>query len=202
MGEAPSVVVIGGPNGAGKTTISRDYIGETLGIAEFVNADVIAQGLSGFEPEGAALQAGRLMLMRLRELAAERATFAFETTMASRSFAPWIAGLIGSGYEFEAAFVWVRSPALAIQRVRARAARGGHFVPPETVRRRYRRGIANFVKLYMPIATRWKVYDNSGESGPVLVAHRAAGKPVLVIEPRAWGRVLEVAHEEADQDDR
>jgi predicted ABC-type ATPase len=107
--DAPAVVVIGGPNGAGETTISRDYVAETLGIAEFVNADIIAQGLSGFDPERAALQAGRLMLKRLRELAAARASFAFETTMASRTFAPWIAELIASGYEFESAFVWLRS---------------------------------------------------------------------------------------------
>src|SRR2546427_569025 len=119
MSEAPGVVIIGGPNGAGKTTFSQEILAQTLGLAEFVTAGFIAKGLSGIEPERAAIQAGRIMLTRLKELAAARASFAFETTMASRTFAPWIAGLVASGYRFRIVFVWLRSPELAVRRVRA-----------------------------------------------------------------------------------
>src|SRR2546423_2715906 len=116
MADSPSVIVLGGPNGAGKTTISRAVLGGVLGLAEFVNADVIAQGLSGFDPERAAFAAGRIMLARLRELAHERANFAFETTMASRTFAPWLAELRRAGYRVHLVFVFLRTPELAIRR--------------------------------------------------------------------------------------
>jgi predicted ABC-type ATPase len=152
MTRQPTVILIGGPNGAGKTTISRAVISETLGVAEFVNADIIAQGLSGFDPERAAMQAGRVMLTRLRELAAARTSFAFESTLASRSFAPWLAGLIKDGYQLDLVFVWLNSPDLAIERMKLRVRKGGHFVPPDTIRRRYQRGIANLVNLYLPLA--------------------------------------------------
>jgi predicted ABC-type ATPase len=201
MSGAPGVVVIGGPNGAGKTTISREYIAETLGVAEFVNADFIAKGLSGFEPDRSALPAGRIMLARLRELAAARADFAFETTLASRTFAPWLAELIASGYEFHLAFVWLNSSELAIRRVNRRVRDGGHFVPPDTVRRRYSRGIANFIHLYMPLASRWRVYDNSGAEGRIVAFKRIHENP-RVIDPRTWSRILEIANDQTHQDDR
>ncbi|MBY0263551.1 MAG: zeta toxin family protein, partial [Phycisphaerales bacterium] len=114
------MMLIGGPNGAGKTTISRKAIAETVGVPEFVNADAIAIGLSGFNPDLAAMAAGRVMLGRLRELAAERRDFAFESTLASRSFAPWLKSLVESGYQFHLTFVWLRSPELAVRRVRKR----------------------------------------------------------------------------------
>ena len=116
----PSVVVIAGPNGAGKSTVAPALLSEYLGIGEFVNADVIARGLSAFNPEGAARHAGRVMLARLHELAAQGADFAFETTLASRTVAPWIAELIESGYEFHLAYVWVSSPKLSVARVARR----------------------------------------------------------------------------------
>jgi predicted ABC-type ATPase len=202
MHKSPTVILIGGPNGAGKTTISRQVISETLGVAEFVNADTIAQGLSGFDPERAAMQAGRIMLHRVRELASARANFAFESTLASRTFAPWIADLVKTGYEFNLVFVWLRSPELAIQRMKLRVRKGGHFVPPDTIRRRYQRGIANFVNMYMPTATRWVVYDNSATAHPVLVAHRDAdSRPVITIA-KSWARILEIASEQTPEDDR
>lgn len=200
MSESPSVVVIGGPNGAGKTTISREVIAEILKIGEFVNADVIAQGLSGFEPEKAAMQAGRIMLSRLRELAAERREFAFETTMASRTFAPWLSSLISGGYEFHLVYVWLRSPELAIRRVRTRVRRGGHFVPDEIVTRRYARGIHNFVHLCLPLATRWRVYDNSSASGPDRVASGGIGERPTIMNARVWQRILEIADDQTHPD--
>jgi len=137
---APNVIVIGGPNGAGKSTIAPLVLSGTLAVTEFVNADVIAQGLSAFQPEREATQAGRIMLRRLDELAAAREDFAFETTLASRTFAPWIRRIRGQGYQFHLAYVWLPDAELAVTRVGMRVKSGGHYVPDETVRRRYRRG--------------------------------------------------------------
>jgi predicted ABC-type ATPase len=136
----PSVIVLAGPNGAGKTTASRVVLQDLTHVSEFVNADVIAQGLSAFAPENAALEAGRIMLARLHELAANRANFAFETTLASRSFAPWLEGLIGSGYQFHLFFFWLPSPEFSIRRVENRVKMGGHYVDPATIGRRYTGG--------------------------------------------------------------
>jgi predicted ABC-type ATPase len=198
----PSVVVIAGPNGAGKTTISREVVALLLRIGEFVNADVIAQGLSGFNPERVAMQAGRLMLARLHELADQRQEFAFETTLASRTFAPWIAELVRSGYNFVLVFVWVSSPQLSVRRVRARVRRGGHSVPDEVVVRRYARGVSNFINLYLPLATRWRVLDNSNASGPRVIAYGARDETPTVLDQAAWDRILEIAREGTSPDNR
>jgi predicted ABC-type ATPase len=159
-----------------------------------VNADAIARGLSGFEPERSAIQAGRIMLNRLRELAAARADFAFETTMASRSFAPWLARLSSSGYQVHVVFVWVRSPEIAIRRVKARVRKGGHLVPDEVVRRRYAGGLRNFVSLYRPLAAAWRVYDNSRAGTPVLVADCVAGEGVRIHRQNAVRMIEELAN--------
>src|SRR4051794_8354678 len=116
MGEArPSVVVIAGPNGSGKSTAAPELLHGVLGVSEFVNADIIAQGLSAFNPERAAMAAGRIMLARIKGLAETRESFAFETTLASRSFAPWISGLIAGGYDFGLVFLWLPSPEMAVE---------------------------------------------------------------------------------------
>jgi predicted ABC-type ATPase len=203
MSEPPSVLIVGGPNGAGKTTISRAVVAETLGIAEFVNADIIAQGLSGFDPDRSAIQAGRIMLARMRELAATRSTFAFETTLASRTFAPWIESLLADGYEFYLVFVWLRSAELAVRRVARRVRQGGHAVPAEVIRRRYGRGISNFVRLYMPLTTHWRVYDNSNSSpgGPALVARGRAGEAPVIVNASIWKRILDTADAQATRQD-
>ena len=167
---APNVIVLAGPNGAGKTTASSAILRETLDIAEFVNADVIAQGLSGFAPEHAALQAGRVMLQRLKELAESRASFSFETTLASRSFAPWLEQLVADGYHFHLFYFWLPSADMAIARVAQRVRLGGHFVDDDTIRRRYTRGVRNFFTLYRPITTSWRFYDNSQTNQRSLVA--------------------------------
>ena len=137
MADAPSIVIIAGPNGAGKSTAAPVLLKETFATPEFVNADVIAQGLSGFAPENSAFEAGRIMLRRLRQLARERRSFAFETTLASRSFAPWIEKERGRGYQFILTFLWLSSADLAVQRVKERVRLGGHSVPEDVVRRRY-----------------------------------------------------------------
>jgi len=140
----PSVVILAGPNGAGKSTTAPLLLQGALGVTEFVNADEIARGLSGFNPQGAAIAAGRVMLARIRDLGAQRVSFAFETTLASRSFAPWLKKLTRSGYAVHLVFLWLPSDDLALARVADRVRRGGHDVPAPTVRRRYRSGIRNF----------------------------------------------------------
>ncbi|GAX59862.1 hypothetical protein SCALIN_C04_0350 [Candidatus Scalindua japonica] len=168
--QRPHVIVIGGPNGAGKSTTAPALLKGTLGVTEFVNADTIAEGLSAFYPEGAAFHAGRVMLERIHILAKEYRHFAFETTLASRTFAPWLEELRKKGYVCHLVFLWLPSEEFAIARVAERVRMGGHNVPEEIIRRRYTKGMRNFFGLYTPLADTWRVYDNSFQSGPVLIA--------------------------------
>ena len=171
----PAIVVLAGPNGAGKTTAAPFVLRDALAVGEYVNADPIAQGLSAFNPEAVAVAAGRIMLARMEELARQGATFGFETTLASRSFAPWLRHRIEDGYSVHLVFLWLASPELALTRVARRVARGGHAVPEEVVRRRYAAGLRNFFTLYRPLVSTWRVYDNSAPAQPRLLAHGAAG---------------------------
>lgn len=181
----PSVVILAGPNGAGKSTVASALLQDALAIDEFVNADVIARGLSGFEPDRVAFAAGRIMLARLKELAARRGDFAFETTLATRSFAPWLRDLRLSGYDMHLFFLWLSSADLAIARVADRVGMGGHYVPDEVVRRRYLAGIRNFFNLYQPLATTWAVYNNSGPE-PRRVAEGLASETIGVYDKDVW----------------
>lgn len=186
MEENPQVVVIAGPNGAGKTTLAPFLLRDRLNLREYVNADPIALGLSGFEPSSVAFKAGRVMMNRLRELAGQKKTFAFETTLAARSYAGWIKKLRREGYSFQLMFLWLRSSDLAVQRVRARARWGGHDVAEDIIRRRYRGGLINFWDFYRPLADTWAVYDNSVPSGPMLLATGGQREPLAVLEPTIW----------------
>jgi predicted ABC-type ATPase len=180
--------VLGGPNGAGKSTVGPELIRDVLAVDEFVNADVIARGLSAFDPEGVAIAAGRVMLQRLRALARQRVSFAFETTLASRSFAPWISGLVRSGYAFHLVFLWLPSVDMAVDRVAYRVRLGGHGIPHDVIRRRYRAGQQNFLGLYRPLATTWQVYDNSLSRRPRLMARGQVGTPDHVEDVEGWRR--------------
>ena len=149
MAEArPRAVVLAGPNGAGKSTLAPFLLRDTIDVSEFVNADTIALGLSAFRPETVALEAGRVMLRRLRELARNRASFAFETTLASRTFAPFLRRARVAGYRVELIYVWLNNSDLCIERIKGRVRSGGHFVEDEIVRRRYERSLRNFFSLY------------------------------------------------------
>jgi len=185
----PHVIVIAGPNGAGKSTTAPMLLKGTLGVTEFVNADVIAQGLSAFQPESAAFHAGRVMLERLHFLAKERVDFAFETTLASRSFAPWIAKLKQSGYTFHLVFLWLPSADFAVARVAERVRMGGHDVPEETIRRRYNKGVENFFRLYRPMAGTWRMYDNSEPSWPRIIADGRKDTSETIYDPKTWSLV-------------
>jgi predicted ABC-type ATPase len=185
----PDIVALAGPNGAGKSTVGPVLLRETLGISTFVNADVIAQGLSAFDPEAAAFEAGRILLERLEELARRRASFAFETTLAGRAYLRRLAGLISGGYRFHIVFLWLESPDLAVARVEERVRSGGHAVPSDVVRRRYRSGIDNFLQLYRPLATSWRLYDNSAGPPPRLVAAGRGKGHLEILDEATWSRI-------------
>lgn len=191
MESSPHVVVLAGPNGAGKSTAAPTVLAESLEITEFVNADVIARGLSGFQPEAAAFEAGRIMLDRLRQLAAQRLSFAFETTLASRTFAPWIAELRSRGYQFDLVYFWLPNPEASIARVATRVKDGGHDVPAETIRRRYASGLRNFFSLYRPLTDSWRFYDNTNSTGPQLIAAGRGTDAATVVLRDTWERICE-----------
>jgi len=189
VGASPSIVVLAGPNGAGKSTSGPALLRDTLGITEFVDADVIARGLSAFAPEHVALEAGKAMLGRIRELAQRHMDFAFETTLAARSFAPWLARLRGEGYRVYVIFLWLPSADFAVARVAARVRAGGHDVPEETIRRRYRAGLRNFFALYRPLTATWRVYDNSRVMKPRLIACGSGVEVTQVADEEAWSLI-------------
>lgn len=184
--EPPSAVILAGPNGAGKSTLASRLLVDVLGVSEFVDADVLARSLP--RSEAAAVTAGRAVLRRLDELAAARQSFGFETTLASRSFAPRIRRLIAGGYECHLALLSLRSADLAVARVDDRVRRGGHAVPEETVRRRYRSGLLNFFGLYRSLTTTWRMYDNSADA-PRLIAAGAGAETLAVNDAAGWRRI-------------
>lgn len=196
----PSVILLAGPNGAGKSTTAPELLKGTLAVTEFVNPDIIAQGLSAFAPETTALAAGRIMLRRVRELAQSRETFAFESTLASRSFAPWLAALRRNGYRVHLVFLWLVSADLAVQRVANRVRLGGHDVPEPDIRRRYAAGLRNFFRLYLPLTDTWRLYDNSGVSSPHLIAKGRGGKVTKVFDSQMWTKIMKEASHEVEKD--
>lgn len=177
---SPQVIIIAGPNGAGKSTLAPLLLKDTLTVMEYVNSDTIALGLSAFQPEAAAFEAGRVTLKRLRNLAKQHHHFSFETTLATRSYAPWIQGLSQEGFKLHLIFLWLRTPELAIQRVKERVRLGGHNIPETIIHRRYQRGIKNFFTLYSPIVESWGIYDNSSNSPGLIATAYQNGDPVVL----------------------
>ena len=157
----PKLYIISGCNGAGKTTASYTMLPEMLNCREFVNADEIARGLSPFNPNSMAIEAGRLMLSRIKELVNDGVDFAFETTLATKSYTRLISEVKKRGYHVTLLFFWLSSPELAIERVRMRVALGGHSITEDIIRRRYTKGIHNLFNLYMDICDYWLIVDNS-----------------------------------------
>ena len=187
---AKNVIVIAGPNGSGKSTAAPALLRDYVGVTEFVNADVIAQGLSAFDAASAAVAAGRIMLARLKELAACQADFAFETTLAARSFEPWLNELKAVGYQTHLIFLWLPTPEMAISRVASRVQRGGHAIPSDVVRRRYDGGLRNFFQLYRPIVKTWRMFDNSVDHGYDLIAEQTLDGDVHICNPVIWDSLV------------
>ncbi|MBQ9654703.1 MAG: zeta toxin family protein [Prevotella sp.] len=156
-----NLYIISGCNGAGKTTASYTVLPEILHCREFVNADEIAKGLSPFNPESVAIEAGRLMLKRIDELLEKDETFSIETTLATKSYISLVRKAQAKGYSVKVLFFWLNSPELAMMRVAERVANGGHNIPEEIIRRRYVAGISNLFNLFAKEVDSWVIFDNS-----------------------------------------
>lgn len=157
----PRLFIISGCNGAGKTTASYTLLPEMLECSQYVNSDEFAKGLSPFDPGSVAVQASRLMLLRIRYLLKRKEDFCIETTLATRSLLKMVSDAQAEGYVVTLLYFWLNSPDLAVERVKARVAAGGHIIPEETVRRRYRVGLKYFFRDYAPVCDRWILADNS-----------------------------------------
>jgi predicted ABC-type ATPase len=168
VGARKQILILAGPNGAGKTTFAAEFLVGDAECPTFVNADLIAAELSPTEPARAAKRAGRLMVDRMHDAISRGESFAFETTLADKSFARRIPEWRAFGYRVSLWFLSLPSPELAISRVRERVAQGGHFVPDAVVRRRFEAGWRNFEEVYKSLVDGWLLYDNSDEQ-PVLL---------------------------------
>ncbi|OGR56349.1 MAG: Zeta toxin family protein [Elusimicrobia bacterium RIFCSPLOWO2_02_FULL_39_32] len=166
-----SVYIIAGPNGSGKTTFAKLFLPNYVNCPNFVNADLIAQGLAPFEPRAAAIKAGKLVLQQIHEYSRREVDFSFETTLSGKSYVSLLRELKSKGYELHLFFLWIPSPELAIARIKDRVLEGGHHVPMDDVRRRFTRGINNFFTLYEPLLDSWILFDNS-KAKPILIAKR------------------------------
>ena len=162
------IIIIAGPNGAGKTTFAKEFLPNEADCLIFVNADLIAAGLAPFDPDRAAIKAGRLMLEEIFEHVRRRDSFAFETTLSGRMYARHISEWREQGFRVKLFFLRLASPELAIARVCQRVKAGGHNVPEETIRRRFASGLRNFEELYRPIVDEWALYDNSSNT-PIII---------------------------------
>ncbi|WP_292744792.1 zeta toxin family protein [Nostoc sp. NMS4] len=154
----------------------------------------IAAGLSPLNPESMAMEAGRLMITRLRALSNSGSDFAFETTLAARTFAPFIIECKAKGYIINLIYFWLQSPDLAVERVAQRVASGGHSIPEDAIRRRYQRGRVNLISLYLPLCDGWMIYDNSSSS-PVFVAERITNQQPIIYVNETWNRIIEVEND-------
>ena len=163
------IVIIAGPNGAGKTTFAAEFLPREAGCPDFINADLIARGLSPFAPENAAFEAGKIMLAQMTARVKAGKSFAFETTLSGLGYAQRIPNWRAAGYHVKMIFLSLSTVELALARIRARVAQGGHDVPVAVVRRRFGRGLRNFEDIYKRRVNSWVVYDNSG-SVPKLIA--------------------------------
>lgn len=170
--------IISGCNGAGKTTASFTILPEILECKEFVNADEIAKGLSPFQPEKVAIEAGRIMLNRINELFADHENFAFETTLSTRSYRNKITEARKNGYDVTLLFFWLQSVELAKERVKTRVSEGGHNIQPEVIERRYLKGIRNLFNIYLPIVDNSYIFDNS-EGVHELIAEKEFGELII-----------------------
>lgn len=169
LNKAPRIIIVAGPNGAGKTTFAEEFLPKEAGCPIFVNADLIAAGISPFDPDRAAFKAGRLMLEEIHGHVRRKVSFAFESTLSGRCHARMISNWQASGFTVKLFFLRLTSPELAIARVRQRVRAGGHNVPESTIRRRFLAGLRNFETLYKPIVNEWLLYDNSAAS-PLFLA--------------------------------
>jgi len=195
----PTVYIVSGPNGAGKTTFAAEFLPDFVRCREFLNGDLIAAGLSPFAPETQNVRAGRLLLERIRELAAQRSDFGFETTLSGRTYLNMLGRMKKDGYRIVLFFLWLPSTELAVARVENRVRQGGHSVPAEDIRRRYASGLRNLFHLYRPMLDCWWLYDAS-RTPPKLIV-REEDSRLIVKQKKLYRQIeqkMEGSHEEAE----
>jgi len=168
----PDLFIVAGPNGAGKSTYVQQFLPKEVQCSEFVNADLIAAGLSPFAPEQAAFAAGRIMLNRLRELVAKRVNFSFETTLSGRAYVPLLQQCRAAGYRIRLDFLWVPNLRITRNRVKQRVTKGGHNIPEEVQQRRFELGVRNLATLYRPLLNEWRLYDNTKDYPHLVVQEK------------------------------
>ena len=185
--------IIAGCNGAGKTTVSFTILPEILDCREFVNADEIARGLSPFQPEKVSFEAGRIMLHRIKELLAKNENFAFETTLATKSYKSKIIDAQNNGYKVTLLFFWLQNVELAINRVKVRVEEGGHNIETDVIIRRYKNGIKNLFEIYMPIVDETLIFDNSiGQ--PELIAEKTKVSALKILNETKFDQLKTYYH--------
>jgi predicted ABC-type ATPase len=190
----PNLYIIAGCNGAGKTTASYTLLPEMLNCKEFVNADEIARGLSPFQPDKAGIDAGKIMLTRIKELIKLQLDFSFETTLSARHFVNLIKDAQQQGYFVTLVFFWLNSVELAIERVKMRVSDGGHDIPEDTIKKRYKSGIANLIKMYIPVCDYWMVLNNSVTPFQ-LISEGLQNNKIEIKEKVIWDKIIKQAHE-------
>jgi predicted ABC-type ATPase len=188
----PNLYIIAGCNGAGKTTASYTILPEILDCREFVNADNIAVGLSPFNPESVALEAGRTMLNRISELMKAEVDLAIETTLSTRSYVSLIARAHSMGYTVNLLYFWLSSPMIAVNRVATRVANGGHHIPSDVVERRYYRGIYNLYNLYMPVCDDWALINNTNLMPEPVANFDSLG--LTIFNHELWMTIKKISH--------
>ena len=179
--------IIAGCNGAGKTTASYTILPEILDCNEFVNADEIARGLSPFRPEKAGIQAGRLMLQRIKSLISKGQDFAFETTLSTKSYKNLVEDAKRNGYAVTLIFFYLSSQDLAVKRVETRVKEGGHNIPEKVIRRRYENGLKNFFNIFRPIVDEWLIIENSGEPYKLIAQKKQSDEKVYI--DKIWNQL-------------
>ena len=196
----PRLYIISGCNGAGKTTASYSLLPEMLDCKEFVNSDEFAKGLSPFDPSKASIQASKFMLMKIHYLLQRQRDFAVETTLATRTLLKIVKNAQAAGYTVTLLYFWLKSPELAIERVKARVEAGGHNIPTDTIIRRYYTGIHYFFTLYAPICERWILTDNSQIPFRV-IAEGSKGETINIRDEETYKRIRNIAEERKRMED-
>jgi predicted ABC-type ATPase len=184
----PNAYIIAGPNGVGKTTFAREFLPNYANCRIFINADLIAAGMSPFDPARAVFRAGRLMLEEIETQAARGEDFGFETTLSGKAHLRVMRALKKRGYEVHIFYLWVPSAELTLARIKERVLRGGHDVPEAVVRRRFGRSIGHFIGPYGRLADRWILFDNAGVA-PREVATSGRGK-LRVVDERLYNELI------------
>jgi len=188
------IFVIAGPNGAGKTTTALSLIPNISTVYEFINADEIAHGLAPLHPESVSLTASKLMLKRFKEIYDAKKSFMFETTAAGTNYIKHLKEAQTNGYNIQLLFLWLNSPELAVKRVASRVSQGGHYIPEDTIRRRYYAGLKNLITHYLPVSDTALILDNSVDGVYNGIIARKDSSGLKIEKPNIWKEIQGIAH--------